>query len=92
LAVKSYEIGSAFERRVKKYFEDLGYFVIKSAGSKSPIDLVCLKLGNNTIIQCRTRGNLTEEEERKLSALGKRLGCTVKLAYKQDKELWFRNL
>lgn len=92
MAHRSYEIGAAFERRVKKYFEDRGYFVIKSAGSKSPVDLVCLKLGDNILVQCRTRGNLTPEEEQRLSALGKRLGCTAKLAYRQNSELWFRNL
>jgi len=93
MAHKGYEIGARFERRVQRYYEDDGYFVIRSAGSHSLLDLVCGKEGEPTIgIQCRVNGNLTEDEKRALSELGKRTGWMMKLAYRQDKELWFRNL
>ena len=41
--VTNYERGRNFEYRVKKFFESLGYFVVRSAGSHTMCDLVCLK-------------------------------------------------
>lgn len=87
-----YSKGADFERKIQKYFEDLGYFVIRAAGSHSPIDLVCMKLHDNILVQCRMRGNLTKEEEHKLAVLGNWLGCRVLLAYRKDKQLEFKNL
>lgn len=93
MAHKGYQKGVTFEHQVKKHFENDGWFVVRSAGSHSPADLVCIKRGDlPTVVQCRLRGNLSADEERELSGLKEKYGCNVILAYRQDKELWFRNL
>ncbi|MFQ5710291.1 MAG: hypothetical protein ACE5GD_00785 [Candidatus Geothermarchaeales archaeon] len=51
--MSKYARGAKFERRVKKYFEGLGYLVIRAAGSK-PIDLVCIRDGEVLLVECKT--------------------------------------
>jgi len=43
LVNKNYNRGRNFEHRVKKFFEELGFFVVRSAGSKGAADLVVIK-------------------------------------------------
>jgi len=50
----SYHIGARFERKVKKWLESQGWWVIRSAGSKGPVDLVAYKEGPKLLfIQCK---------------------------------------
>ena len=49
-----YRKGSDFERFVKYQLEEEGYFVVRSAGSHGPADLVALKGGFPTmLVQCK---------------------------------------
>ena len=48
----SYRKGYKFEREVKKFLEDVGYCVIRSAGSKKP-DMIAGKKGNVLVIECK---------------------------------------
>lgn len=48
-----YSKGANFERRVKKELEKYGWFVVRSAGSKSPVDLVAIKYGKCVMYQCK---------------------------------------
>ena len=58
-----YAKGMAFENQCQHDFEDLGYRVIRSAGSHGPIDLICGKKDEGIIvIQCRIRGNISKAE------------------------------
>jgi Holliday junction resolvase len=56
-----YAAGSNFERDVKRYFESKGYNVIRSAGSKGPIDLFAWRVyetGSSVyLIQCKRYKN-----------------------------------
>ena len=38
--IKKYEKGRRFEYKVKKFYEHLGYYVIRSASSKGLFDLI----------------------------------------------------
>ncbi len=38
-----YSKGARFERRVKKYLEDLGFYCVRSAGSRGEFDIVAFK-------------------------------------------------
>ena len=50
-----YRKGTDFERRVKHELEDAGWFVVRSAGSHGPVDLVAIRAGSPTmLIQCKT--------------------------------------
>ena len=55
MANKNYVNGRAYEYKVKKYFEGMGYLMVRSAGSKSPIDLIGLnrKKGVLIVLQCK---------------------------------------
>jgi len=46
-----YKKGADFERKIKKFFEDAGYTVIRSAGSHSGADLIVKEL--QLSIQCK---------------------------------------
>ena len=54
---KNYISGRAFEYRVKREFEAMGFLMVRSAGSKSPIDLMGLnrRKGLMVVIQCKHR-------------------------------------
>lgn len=68
---KHYNRGSVFERRIKRELEDVGYFVVKSGGSKGPVDLSVLDgSGNPYLLQCRKDGRLSKEDLAKLEKLG----------------------
>lgn len=45
--MSKYSSGAKFENEVKRALEKRGYFVIRSAGSKSPVDLVAFKEDNS---------------------------------------------
>lgn len=92
MAHKGYEIGADFERRCKRHFEKLGYYVVKSAGSKGIVDLVCLNRNGNVLVQCRVKGNLSKDEELELIKLGAITGCRVLLAYREGIRMEFRNI
>jgi len=68
--VTRYQQGANFERRVKKFFENLGFFVVRSAGSKSPADLVCVKHGEVALVQCKYGcGYISKKEIEKFDKL-----------------------
>lgn len=52
----AYERGVRFERATRDDLEGNGYEVIRSAGSKSKVDLVAIKQGQLLLIQCKPAG------------------------------------
>ena len=56
---KKYVSGRNFEYRVKKYMEELGWIVFRTAGSHTVADLVCLEDSDGycgvALIQCKYR-------------------------------------
>lgn len=48
-----YRRGADFERAVRAHLADHGYEVIRSAGSKTKVDLVAIKSGELLLIQCK---------------------------------------
>ena len=48
-----YNIGRRFEYRIKKWFEDRGFFVVRSAGSRGLADLVAIKGKEVILVQCK---------------------------------------
>lgn len=58
---KNYISGRNFEYRVKKYLEKEGWFVVRTAGSHSPVDLVAFSLAP-LFIQCKNYDYPTRNE------------------------------
>lgn len=71
--------GSNFERRVKAWLEERGWTVFRSAGSRSPADLIALRPGLTALaVQCKASHKpvLKKEEIAGLLALHK-LGVVI---------------
>lgn len=94
MASKGYQLGYDFEVRVKKYLEADGWYVVRSSGSHSPIDLLAVKLNEQPIgIQCRRTERLSKAEDAELKKLGATYGFRPLLVYRlPDKSIEFRNL
>ncbi|MFN3621476.1 MAG: hypothetical protein ACK4TI_01155, partial [Nitrososphaerales archaeon] len=76
----SYERGRSAEYRVKDTLEDLGYLVIRSAASHTPIDLLAAKKGERLAVQVKVRGTLMKEERGELLKWAKEFGAKPILA------------
>jgi len=85
--VSNYSRGADFERRVQRYFEKLGYLVIRSAGSHTLVDLVALRAGEVKLIQCKLDGVLSVAERQQLGELARETGCQVYLISRQGKKM-----
>jgi len=66
---KKYLSGRRFEYAVKHRYEKMGYIVIRSAGSKSPFDLVAIKPDARCVllIQCK-HGKMSMQAKLKLES------------------------
>ena len=63
---KNYIAGRRFEYKVKKYYENKGYTVLRTSGSHGFADLVAVKKNVRTIIfiQCKNRKPTKQEIEK----------------------------
>jgi Holliday junction resolvase len=60
---KTYQRGRAFEYRVRDVYRGMGYFVLRSARSLSPVDLMAVKKGEVLGIQCKLSTGMTLAEK-----------------------------
>jgi len=78
---KKYNRGRSFEYRVKKYLENEGYLVVRSAGSKSPFDLVAISLKvyqpQILLVQCKYGAKISKKERDNLQALAKQISRRI---------------
>ena len=65
-----YKKGRQFEYKVKKEFEKLGYFVVRSAGSRGIFDLIAIRKYEVLGIQCKL-GKVSEDEVKKMLDIGR---------------------
>ena len=76
---KNYESGRRFEYRVKEYLEKKGYYVMRSAGSKSPFDLIAIQtkgmssIESTILIQCKHGAKISKQERDNLALLQSRI-------------------
>lgn len=77
---EKYRRGSDLERAARKELEANGYFVIRSAGSKGPADLVALKRGEALLVQCKLDGYLTPGDRVVFRSVTMVLGATALVA------------
>ena len=57
----NYNTGANFERYLKKHFESIGYYCIRSAGSHGAIDL--LAIGKNHVHACQLKVNCYPDQK-----------------------------
>lgn len=69
-----YRLGRAMEYRARDHLKSLGYFVMRSPASKSPIDLLAVKHGITLMVQCKRSGALPVKEWNELFDLARSCG------------------
>lgn len=84
-----YRRGYSFERRVIKYFESLGYYVVRQGKSKFPDLVVLMKNKIPLFIECKVRGYLSEWEKREVCHLVNK-GFNFQVAYREGRVLRFK--
>ena len=76
----NYEKGRALEHRVRTHLREEGYEVLRTAGSKSKVDLVAIKAGQILFVQCKRSGALPPAEWNALWDLAQMVGAVPVLA------------
>lgn len=79
----SYAKGRRFEYAVRDALVEDGYEILRSAGSKTKIDLVAIKQGELLFVQCKEDGRCGPEERSKLIGLSRMVGALPIVAYKE---------
>ena len=75
-----YARGRAFEYRVKKFYESKGFFVVRSAGSHSPVDLIAFHYAGVWFIQCKLTGKFSRKDSEELCSLARKYHAIPVLA------------
>ena len=79
----NYEKGRAFEYRVRRDLQRRGFAVVRSAGSKTPADLVAGRRGYILLVQCTTSELCKDGEDReKLVAMADLFGALPVMVWK----------
>ena len=80
---RNYKNGRALEYRAKKRLEERGWFVVRSAGSHSPVDLVAVKPDQRPLgVQCKLGSGFTSKERLALRDFCLDMGMTPVLCEK----------
>lgn len=84
MAGTRYEAGRRFEWAAREYLRRNGYDVFRTAGSKTKVDLIAIKIGQVLFIQCKRDGKISPAERSELWRIAATVGPTALpiLAYK----------
>lgn len=81
----NYSRGAKFENDVKKDMQASGWFVVRSAGSHGPVDLVAQSPGPVVAwVQCKRDGNISLADRRGLFNIAKAYHAIPVLAFKDN--------
>ena len=90
--MSKYSVGAHFERTCKKKLEKENWFVLRSAGSHSVVDLFCFRDGEVRLVQCKVDGYISPNEREQLLELAAQNGFCAYLVKREGKELIFVEL
>lgn len=89
----AYARGRAFELRVRKHLEALGWLVVRTPLSRGPFDLIAVNRGEVLLIQCKGGGgNIPPHDWNRLVDVGERAGAVCLLATRRKRRLAFFRL
>ena len=77
-----YRDGREFEYRVRAALIADGYDVIRSAGSKTKVDLVAFKPGQAVFVQCKRDGKISPAERTELLRIASHIAAVPVVAWK----------
>jgi len=86
---RNYVNGRAFEYRVKNYLEKKGFFVVRSASSKGPFDLIAINRYMTYGIQCKANGKVSKKELETIREIIKDKPIIGAIASRQGKKIHF---
>jgi len=86
LVGSKYRKGHRWELKIKKIWEEKGYVVYRSAGSKGAADLIALKDGKIVLIQVKVNNKPTRSEVAKLQKEAKKCKATPLLVLWNSKK------
>lgn len=72
--MSNYDRGRRFEYAVRDHLRTNGYDVIRSAGSKTKVDLVAIKTGQVLLVQCKLDGKISPTERTELVRIASAAG------------------
>jgi len=90
--MSKYSVGANFERAGKKKLEAEGWYVLRSAGSHSVVDLVCFKDGEVRLLQCKVDGRISPNERKQILELAEENGFQAYLVKREGKEIIFQEI
>ena len=90
--MSKYSVGANFERAAKKKLEKENWFVLRSAGSHSVVDLFCFRDGEVRLVQCKVDGYLSPNEREQLLELAAQNGFCAYLVKRERRKLIFEEL
>ena len=88
-----YVKGANLERAAKKILEEADYFVVRSAGSKSPVDLIAVDINEIRLIQIKSGKQgyrVKTEDERKLQKITVPSNCRKEIWVKEQGRKQFK--
>ena len=88
----NYDAGRRFEWAVRDDLRADGYEVIRSAGSKSKVDLFAVKHGQVLLVQCKRDGKIGPAERTELIRIAHMATATAIVAYKAKVGIGYRQL
>jgi len=78
----NYNAGRAFEHAVRADLTANGYDVIRSAGSKTKVDLAAFKRGHALFVQCKRDGRISPAERVELLRVASHINAVPLVAWK----------
>lgn len=81
--VTHYRTGRDFEHTVRAALAADGYDVIRSAGSKTKVDLAAFKPGQALFVQCKRDGRISPPERLELLRMAALIGALPIVAWKR---------
>ena len=95
---KQYRRGYTFEKRVKKDFENKGWYCMDSRGSHGIADVACWEPTNSgvprvTLIQCKTsKTGMSQKAMKEFKIHCKKHGCSGLFAFREGRKLVYLQL
>lgn len=86
VVVTHYRTGRDFEHAVRTALTIDGYDVIRSAGSKTKVDLAAFKPGQALFIQAKRNGRTTPAERTELLRVAAHIGAIPVVAWKRPRK------
>ncbi len=82
---RPYAKGYRCEREAKAFLEKQGFFVVRSAGSHSPADLVAIRYREVWLVQVKAKTLPSKAEREKLLNIATMYGATAVAMFKQNR-------